>query len=123
VFPTLFPVVATSTEHQWVNSAKRRSPRTGRHYAADTTLWNSQLDLGKMNMRWVAETKDPLFARLSRYQRQILYLYFSQERTWKDIAKICRKCIKTVQDDYLKVLGKIRNTAGVSNPIPTLSVA
>ena len=87
-------------------------PRTGRHYAADTTLWNSQLDLGKMNMRWVAETKDPLFAGLSRYERQILYLYFSQERTWKDIAKICRKGIKTVQDDYMRVLDKVRSKAG-----------
>ena len=98
-------------------------PRTGRHYAADTTLWNSQLDLGKMNMRWVAETNDPLFAGLSRYDRQILYLYFSQERTWKDIAKICRKGIKTVQDDYVRVLGKIRSKAGGANPVPTLAVA
>ena len=96
-------------------------PRTGRRYVADTTLWTSQLDLGKMNMRWVAETKDPLFAGLSRYERQLLYLYFSQERTWKDIAKICRKGIKTVQVDYLKVLGEIRSKAGVSNPIPTLA--
>jgi len=80
----------------------------GQQYSADTELWQGDLDLGKMSLRWVANTKDPLFARLSRYERQILYLYFSQEQSWKDIARACRRGIKTVQDDYLKILEKIR---------------
>jgi hypothetical protein len=82
--------------------------RTGKEFSSDTKLWLGDLDLGKMSLRWVADTKDPLFSRLSRYERQVLYLYFSQEQSWKDIARTCRKGIKTVQDDYLKILEKIR---------------
>ena len=52
-------------------------PRTGRHYQADTARWKGQIDLSRMNLAWVAETKDPLFAGLSRYEREILYLCFA----------------------------------------------
>jgi hypothetical protein len=84
------------------------NPRTGTEFKSDTILWRSDLDLGKMNLRWVADNKDPLFSRLSRYERQILYLYFSQEQSWKDIARAYRKGIKTGQDDYLEDPRKIR---------------
>ena len=92
--------------------------RRGKQLLADITLWKNDQDLGKMTLRWVADTKDPLFSRLSRYERQILYLYYSQEQSWKDIARTCRKAIKTIQDDYLKILEKIRSRAGVPGPEP-----
>ena len=94
------------------------NPHSGREFSADTSLWCCDLDLGKMTLRWVADTKDPLFSRLSRYERQILYLYYAQEQSWKDIARTCRKAIKTIQDDYLKILEKIRSRAGVPGPSP-----
>ena len=89
------------------------NPHTGHQFTSDVTLWKTDLDRGKMTLRWVAETKDPLFSRLSRYERQVLYLYYAREQSWKDIARTCRKAIKTIQDDYLKILEKIRSRAGV----------
>jgi len=92
------------TANPWAPSdSKNIMLRKGQQFSADTELWHGDMDLGKMSLRWVAGTKDPLFSRLSRYERQVLYLYFSQEQSWKDIARTCRKGIKTVQDDYLKI--------------------
>jgi hypothetical protein len=82
------------------------NPRSGKEYAFDTDLLKSELDLGRMNLRWVASNSDPLFEGLSRYERHILYLYFVQERSWKQIAKACRKGVKTVVEDYHAALEK-----------------
>ena len=55
-----------------------------------------------MNLAWVASNSDPLFSDkvLSRYERNLLYLHFGQGRNWKRIAKICRKTIQIVREDY-----------------------
>jgi len=57
--------------------------RTGHSYRSDVTLWRSQFDVGKMDLRWVDHTSDPLFAGLSPYERKVLYLRFAGGRTCK----------------------------------------
>jgi hypothetical protein len=99
------------------------NPRSGRQYAFDAGLAEGELDVSRMTLRWVAHTRDPLFSKLTRYERQLLYLYFAQERTWKEIARTCHKGIKTVQDDYLRILSKIRRKAGVASPCPEFEAA
>jgi hypothetical protein len=61
-----------------------------------------------------------LFAGLSPYERRILYLRFAGGRTWKIIAKICRKGIKTVQEDYCAILDKLRNKGEIAPVFPDL---
>jgi hypothetical protein len=44
------------------------------------------LDLSRMNLRWVQQTNDPLFADLSRTERLMLYLVFVREYTWEKLG-------------------------------------
>jgi hypothetical protein len=98
------------------------NPRSGRSYRSDVALWQGQFDISKLDLRWVDETRDPLFADLSPYERRILYLRFAGGRTWKIIAKLCRKGIKTVQGDYCAILDKIRNKGEIAPVFPDLDL-
>jgi hypothetical protein len=62
---------------------------SGRRRAIEKVT-DAQLDLGKMNMKWVAGTRDPLFKRLTSYQRRILYFFYVREMNWRDIARACQ---------------------------------
>jgi hypothetical protein len=54
--------------------------------ARDRSLASS-IDVTKLDLSWVNETDDALFAALSRTERQLLYLVFAREMPWKDVAE------------------------------------
>jgi len=45
------------------------------------------LDVSKLTLDWVADTRDPLFADLRREDRHLLYLVFTREPDWSDIGR------------------------------------
>jgi hypothetical protein len=86
-------------------------PNIGRVRGADLSMCEAQLDVGKMNMKWVAGTHDPLFADLSVFARRILYYYYGREMSWKQIARTCRKGVKTIQRTYRQTIDALQSRA------------
>ena len=46
----------------------------------------SDLDLSRMDLDWVAHTEDPLFGGLSRTERLVLYLVFVRDFSWEKLG-------------------------------------
>ncbi len=86
----------------------------GQGWAADTDLVNAPLDIGSMNLQWVSETSDPLFASLSKAQRRLLYMVFAQDMTWSNIARSTRQNVKTVRVEFDAIMSDLRRRVGMA---------
>ena len=73
-------------------------------YMADIALMNLSLDISPMDLDWVQGTNDKLFRNLSRRERLILYLVFSEEKNWKELARALRCDQKTAKRRFCEVL-------------------
>lgn len=68
----------------------------------------SSIDVTKLDLAWVNETDDALFAALSRRERQLLYLVFAREMPWKDVAESFDIGPREAQRWYERVLIKVK---------------
>jgi hypothetical protein len=85
--------------------------KIGRRYGAEIT--DGQLDVGLMDWKWVAKSSDPLFSGLSILERRILYFHYAREMSWKQIARTCRKGVKTIQRIHQETIDKLQYEADV----------
>ena len=80
----------------------------GRTWAGDMSLVRMPLDVAKINLDWVRKTDDPLFSRLTRNQRYLIYLRFSEEKTWPEIARTLCRDVGGTRELYHRLLGMLR---------------
>jgi hypothetical protein len=65
-----------------------------------------------MNIAWILYgTKGPLFRTLTAYDRYIIYLYFAEGTTIRDIAKITVQSKDTVNHHLQKIISTCRSNA------------
>ena len=81
----------------------------GVRFAADVGLQNTEMDLGTMGPEWVQETKDPLFRNMTTEERQLLYLVFTKELTWKQIASTMQQSVRQVRTEYAGIMAVLRS--------------
>jgi len=80
---------------------------SGQTWAADMSMVRKSLDLSQMNPTWVRETDDKLFAKMTIRERNLLYLYYVQEQSWKQIAETLDLSINQTQrlhEDIMRFL-------------------
>ena len=81
----------------------------GVRFAADVGLQNTEMDLGTMGPEWVQETKDPLFRNMTKEERQLLYLVFTKELTWKQIASTMQQSVRQVRTENAGIMAVLRS--------------
>lgn len=95
----------------------------GQNWAADTELMHKSWDLSNMTKEWVDHTDDKLFKNMTKIERSILYLYYTQELPWKGIAARLNMSVNQVQKIHTDVLLYLKDRFGVkSTPILTSKV-
>lgn len=76
----------------------------GQRWDADTTLMNRSLDLPQMTLHWVQDTQDPLFKRLNREERLLLYLHYVEEKPYREIGKSLHMTPAKVKELHEQIL-------------------
>jgi len=75
------------------------------------------LDLKRMDMAWVMNSKDPLFRELTNYERFILYNHFVLKKSVQAIAETFGRDKDTVWRHYHAILAKLRSRVGADGEI------
>ena len=100
----------------WIDMLVRRAetplvPDTDEDYIEDEAIQPFTL-----NLQWVMiGSKNPLFKKLSPYERYILYLYFAEGLTMVKIAHTTYQSKNTVNSDLHRIIEKCRKSSGSYN--------
>ena len=89
--------------HQLDDRQERLRPQ---HGASGQTL-----DVSALTLAWVNQTDDPLFSRLSKSDRHLLYLVFAQEQDWDQIASTFSTSARAVKKRYKEILAVVKDIA------------
>jgi DNA-directed RNA polymerase specialized sigma24 family protein len=76
----------------------------GQSWSADLSMIKKSLDLSSITPAWVQKSTDKLFAKMTIRERHLIYLYYVQELSWKQISETLDLSINQVQklhDDIL----------------------
>lgn len=76
----------------------------GQSWAADLSMVKKSFDLSQIDMEWVHHTTDKLFYRMTIRERYLIFLYYVQEQSWKQIAATLKLSINQVQKLHEDVL-------------------
>lgn len=80
---------------------------------ADLSMMKKSLDLSEITEDWVYGTKDKLFRNMTVRERKLLYLYYHQELSWKQISENLGLSINQVQKLHEDILLYLRGKFGV----------
>jgi RNA polymerase sigma factor (sigma-70 family) len=72
---------------------------------------NSYIGLSEMTLEWVRSTEDPLFKELEVYERYLLYLRFTMDMTYEDIAEVLGRDKDTVYRHITSLIKELREMA------------
>lgn len=79
----------------------------GKSWAADLSMITKCLDLSEITPAWIQNTTDKLFHNMTIRERHLIYLYYVQELSWKQISEILGISINQTQrihEDILEFL-------------------
>jgi hypothetical protein len=76
----------------------------GQGWAADLTLMKKSFDISQMTPGWIESTTDKHFAKMTKLERKLLYLYWVQEMPWKQIAQTLNMSINQVQKIHMDII-------------------
>lgn len=76
----------------------------GQSWAADTSLMKKSLDISQMTSTWVEKTDDKLFSKMTKRERNILYLVYVKELPWKQISVTLNLPINQVQKIHADII-------------------
>ena len=92
---------------------------SGLSWAVDLNLVSHAEDLSPMNLSWVEHTEDPLFRQLTRDERFILYMRFSRDASWDELARTLKMNERDVRRQFDQIMLYLRGKAHVKpNPVP-----
>ncbi len=68
------------------------------------SMVHKSLDLSEITPEWIQGTTDKLFSKMTIRERQLIYLYYVQEYSWKQIAETLKLPITQVQNIHNEIL-------------------
>lgn len=80
----------------------------GQGWAADLSMVKKSLDLSEINPAWVKDTKDKLFSKMTIKERNLIYLYYVQELSWKQIAETLKISVGQAQAIHNEILAFLK---------------
>jgi hypothetical protein len=89
------------------------NPRSGRSVAADLTLTDLPVDIGRLSLAWVNEDKGGLFGELSKRDRHLLYCVFCRDMDWESIATTFAVSAREAKRWYTSILEQLQRKVGV----------
>jgi hypothetical protein len=97
----------TSSNENIISSEGELTDIHGISWSADLSMMNKCLDLSEITPAWVNGTTDKLFHNMTVRERHLIYLYYVQELSWKQISETLHISINQTQrihDDILTFL-------------------
>jgi hypothetical protein len=89
------------------------NPRSGRSVAADLSLADLPVDIGRLSLSWVNEDKGGLFGELSKRDRHLLYCVFCRDMDWESIATTFQVSAREAKRWYTTVLTALQKKVGL----------
>ncbi len=86
---------------------------TGKSIAADVTMANLPVDVGKMDFGWVLNKADGFFGGLTMKDRQLLYCVFAREMDWEATAASMEYSVRKVKRHYGALMRDLRERAAI----------
>lgn len=76
----------------------------GNAWAADLSMITKSLDISEITLEWVQKSNDKLFDKMTQTERHLIYLYYNQELSWKQIAAILGLSIGQAQSIHNEII-------------------
>ena len=86
----------------------------GQAWAADMSMVKKSFDLSAITPKWVQKTTDKLFAKMTKRERQLIYLYYVKELSWKHIAETLGLSVNQTQKLHEDILTFLKGKFGVA---------
>lgn len=100
-----------NTGYNQYSYAGNRSPLLGDSEATDFHVSQLYEGLAEMDLKWVQESKDPLFKDLSRYERYLLYLSYKEGLSLDEMSGLLERDKDTVHRHTREVMKKLKKWA------------